>query len=205
MTATERPHGTRVRYVFGPRGDDWRNGCRCADCSRAAVLYEKRRQRARLRGEPAYVDAAEAREHLEWLSTQGIGRRTVSEQSGVPQSVVAKIRKGVTRKARPSTVDKILAVHAGKAKPGAYVDAARTLEQVDDLVKVCRMRRYEIGRIVHANPDARALQLGAGGRVTKAHADTIDALWRERMAPVLARREWQARERAKYRARARAL
>jgi transcriptional regulator with XRE-family HTH domain len=197
-----RAHGTRARYVFGPEGGDWRNGCRCFECSQAAVLYEKRRQRARLRGEPAFVDCAEARAHLEFLRANGVGRRTVARRTGLAASTVSKIVNGRITKARQGTVDKILAVHLGKAADGACVDATRTLQQVDDLVAVCGMKKVEIGRIVHANPDAKALQLGRAGRVTKAHADLIDALWRERMAPVIARREWQASERAKYRARA---
>ena len=200
-----RQHGTRARYVFGAEGGDWRNGCRCFECSQAAVLYEKRRVAARTRGEPAYVDTSEARDHLDWLRTQHIGRRTVAQLTGLSVSAVWNIATGRVTKARPGTVDKILGVHAGRAKPGTIVDGTRTLEQVNDLIEHCGMKKVEIGRIVHDNPNAKTLQLGRDtGRVRKSHADRVDALWRERMAPVLARREWQAAERAKYRAKERA-
>lgn len=198
-----REHGTRACYVFGVEGQDWRNGCRCFDCSQAAVLYEKRRQRARLRGEPAFIDATEARKHLDFLRTQHVGRRTVAHVTGLSQSAIWNIATGRTTRIRPSTADKILGVHAGKAKPGQIIDGTRTLQQVDDLIRLCGMKKVEIARIVHDNPKALALQLAPNGRVRRSHADRVDALWQERMAPILAQRDWQATERAKYRAKAR--
>lgn len=196
---TARAHGTRARYVFGPIGNDWRNGCRCFDCSAAAVLYEKRRQRARARGEQAYIDASDAREHLQFLRANGIGRRTVATTTGLSQSAVAKIASGKVCRIRHDTADKILAVHTGKARPGSYVPADRTLAQIDDLVTTLGMTRTAIAQAPGYR--TRALQIGKNGRVTKANADQIDALWRERMRPVHARRQIEAARRAEYRAR----
>ena len=196
---TEREHGTRARYVFGPIGSDWRNGCRCFDCSQAAVFYEKRRQRARARGEVAYVDATEAREHLLFLRDNGIGRRTIATTTGLSQSAVSKIARGAVTKIRPDTEEKILGVHLGKAKPGTYVDATRTLDQIDDLVNQVGMTRTAIAKALgYRSP---ALQIGKDGRVTRANADRVDALWRERMASVQASRENDRNARAMYRAR----
>lgn len=195
---TGRAHGTRARYVFGATGNDWRNGCRCFDCSAAAVLYEKRRQRARARGEVAYIDATEAREHLLFLRANGLARRGVAAASGVSQSQVSKIARGAVKRIRPATADRILAVHLGKTPAGSYVDAARTLAQIDDLVHTVGMTRTAIAQALGYR--THALQIGKDGRVTKANADRVDALWRDRMTPVLVAREHVNRKQAEYRA-----
>ncbi len=198
---TTRAHGTRARYVFGATGSDWRNGCRCPDCSAAAVTYEKRRQRARARGEVAYVDAAEAREHLLFLRASGLGRRGVAAASGLSPSQVSKIARGTVKRIRPATADRILAVHLGKTPAGSYVDAARTLTQIDDLVHTVGMTRTAIAHAL--GYQTHALQIGKEGRVTKANADRVDALWRERMRPILVAREQANAKQAQYRARRR--
>jgi hypothetical protein len=195
---TERAHGTRARYVFGATGQDWHNGCRCFDCSQAAVLYEKRRQRARRRGEVAYVDASEARTHLLWLRSNGIGRRTIEAATGLSNSAIARIANGTVTRIRPATADKILGMHVGRAAPGARIDATSTLAKIDDLVNVVGMTKGAIAAALGAK--TRALQVAKKGWVTRANADKVDALWRERMAPIHARRENEAASRAHYRA-----
>jgi DNA-binding Xre family transcriptional regulator len=192
-----RQHGTRARYVFGESGGDTRNGCRCFECSAAAVLYEKRRVAARRRGEAPFVAADEARAHLLWLRQNGIGRRTIEAQTGLSNSTVSKIAKGTVTRIRPSTAERILAVHLGKAPGGAAMDATRTLTQIDDLIRVVGMTKTEIARELGAK--TRALQIAKNGRVTKVNADKVDALWRHHMTPVLARRENDRDRRAHYR------
>lgn len=201
LPPAERAHGTRARYVFGATGNDWRNGCRCHECSAAAVLYEKRRQRARARGEVAYIDATEARRHLLFLRANGVGRRSVAASSGLSPSHVSKIARGAVTKIRPATAEAILAVHLGRTPPGSYVDATRTLAQIDDLVNVVGMTRTAIAQALGYR--THALQLGKNGRVTKANADRVDALWREWMRPILVEREHVNRKQAEYRARRR--
>ena len=197
---TQRAHGTRARYVFGATGQDWRNGCRCFECSQAAVLYEKRRQRARRRGEPAYIDASEARAHLLWLRANGIGRRTIEAATGLSNSTIRNIANGTVTRIRPATADKILGMHTGRAAPGARIDAAATLAQLDDLVNIVGMTKGAIAAELGAQ--TRALQIGKRGWVTKANADKVDALWRRKMAPIVARRENAAAKRAEYRRKA---
>jgi hypothetical protein len=114
---------------------------------------------------------------------------------------VSKIARGTVTKIRPATADRILAVHLGKTPPGSYVDATRTLAQIDDLVHTVGMTRSAIAQALgYRTP---ALQLGKDGRVTKANADRVDALWRERMRPILVEREHVNRKQAEYRARRR--
>jgi len=194
---TERPHGTRARYVFGPTGNDTRNGCRCFECSGAAVLYEKRRQAARARGEVAYVDAGEARSHLAFLRSNGIGLRTIAQTTALSRSQLTKIANGRTSRIRPATADKILGVHLGKASDGTYVDAGPTLAHIADLVERVGMTRTQIAKALGYR--THALQIAKTGRVTKANAAKVEALWRERMAPIHARRENARTTRAHYR------
>lgn len=191
-----RAHGTRARYVFGPEGDDWRNGCRCFECSQAAVLYEKRRIAARARGEQAYVDATEAREHLQFLRSRGIGRRTVAARTGLSQSQIRKVATGQSRRIRPATADKILGVHAGHARPRAYVDGTRTLELINELVAHGHTK-VSIARALGQR--GNGLQLGKNGRVTQANADRVEALHAEWMRPVLVRREHDREKQRRYR------
>lgn len=195
----ERAHGTRARYVWGPQGQDAGNGCRCFDCARATVLYDKRRVAARRRGEAPFVDASEARAHILWLRSKGIGRRTIEAETGVSNSTVAKIAAGTVTRIRPATAAKILGMHIGRAAPGARIDAASTLAKIDDLINVVGMTKRAIAAELGAQ--SPSLQVAKTGWVTRANADKVDALWRQRMAPVLARRENEAAERARYRAR----
>lgn len=194
----ERPHGTRARYVFGGTGHDWHNGCRCFECTTAAVLYEKRRVAARRRGEQPFIDATEARKHLLWLRANGVGRRTIEAEAGLSNSTVSKIASGRVQRIRPATAEKILAVHLGKAAGGTHVDAARTFAQVADLIDTVGMTRAEIALALGAQTPT--LQIGRNGRVTRATADKVDALWSEHMRPVLVERENNARRKASYRA-----
>lgn len=182
-----RQHGTRVRYAV--------DGCRCVDCSIAAGDYEKQRRRLREAGIPAYVDAAEAREHLEFLRSHNVGRRTVAREAGLAESTVAKIAGGKVRRARQDTVDKILAVglHRGSAK--TWVDAGPTWALIDDMLANGITKSAISAGIGQCG---RALQLRRT-RIEKRNAEAVRRFYDEVMAPVVARREWAAEERAKYR------
>ncbi len=65
-TKAPRPLG-RTKYVV--------EKCRCDVCRAAAAAYERERRR---RVEPAYVDAAEARAHVEALMAAGAEMKTVA-------------------------------------------------------------------------------------------------------------------------------
>ena len=196
-----RQHGTRARYVFGETGSDWRNGCRCVDCSIAAGDYERDRRHQREAGVPAFVDASEAREHLLWLTAQGIGLRTVEEHTGLSRSALQKLRSGERTRCRPETADLILGMHLGRAKCGAYIDGTDTLRMVEEILAQGWTRKAIARRVV--NPDAVSLQIGKNGRVTAETAAKIRDLHREVMAPVIARREQNAARQRAYRARRR--
>jgi hypothetical protein len=190
---TERPHGTRARYVWGPKGVDPEHGCRCFECSSASVLYEKRRIAARRRGEAPFVDAEPARTHIMWLSAQGVGMNSVTAASGVGRTTILQIKNRQLRKIRPATARKILRVGVDAAQPRSRIPAGPTLAQLDDLVNVLGMTK----RAVAAELGRKYLAIGrASTTVTKANADAVDALWRRKMAPRLAARQLVAHRQA---------
>ena len=99
-----RPHGTRAKYVV--------EKCRCAECRRANCEYQTMRERRKAYEawgdiEPALVPADEVREHLEFLSSAGIGLRTVARRTGLSRSTLSKLRRR-TQRVRPRTADLIL-------------------------------------------------------------------------------------------------
>lgn len=193
-----REHGTNARYRFGEVGDDYRNGCRCFECCSAGVLYEKLRERRKARGIDPYVDNTEAREHLAWLETQGVGLRTVSAVSGMSRSALSLIRKGTRPVSRRETIAAILAVHTGNAAPGAVIDGTRTMQQLAELVAMGHTKG-ELAIMLGAS--TRALQVCKRGTIRRETADKVTALYEELTRERDANRQWEAERQADYRAR----
>lgn len=101
---TERSHGTRAKYVV--------EQCRCPECRRANCEYQKQRERRKAYeawGDvtPALVPADEARAHLAFLSSAGVGSRRVSRLTGVSRSTLGRLKRTSVR-VRPETADRIL-------------------------------------------------------------------------------------------------
>lgn len=174
LTRPERGHGTRVRYLWGARGQDPRNGCRCVPCRSATVLYEKRRVAARARGEDAFVDATAAREHLAALRAAGMGTRSAAAASGVSRNQVVRIAAGRVTAIRPETSAAILTLARTDVHDGATVDAAATVELIDDLLARGYTRARLAELLGYRSP---SLQLGRSGRVTRANARRVARLW----------------------------
>ena len=193
-----REHGTRVRYMLGESGQSTKNGCRCFDCTQAAVLYEKLRQRRKANGWEPYVDATEAREHLRWLSSIGVGTRALCASTGMHRSVLQKIKVGTTKRIRPETESKILAVHKGLAADHAYIANPRVFELVAELKAngftesdMCKFLGYK----------GRSLQLSKTGKVTPAKAARITHMHMVLMAPIVTSRAEVAQKQFSYRER----
>lgn len=137
---TPREHGTQACYVFGEWGGDSKNGCRCDVCKEGNTrrYYERKARIA-----PALVDAEPARQHVAWLSTQGVGLKQVVKESGVSQGALWKLMYGKRRsdgtqkpseRISPETAEKLLAVMPSQGADGSRVPAASTLALVDRLV-----------------------------------------------------------------------
>lgn len=193
-------HGTRTAYTH--------HKCRCDDCRRANREYNlvrDRKARAIAYGiaipDPStYVDSTEVRAHLVWLSERGIGRRTVSDLTGVSMASILAIKNGTRQKCLRRSAELIMAVNLSQRPQNAHIDATRSLNQVADLVARGWTKR-KIAQILTGNEGALSLQLNA--RITVHHAEVIDRLWRQVMAPEHAERELVAYRKREWRAKQR--
>lgn len=173
-----RQHGTRAMYVV--------ERCRCEPCAEAnrahARNWYRNRARARFGIEELIVrrvDATEARDHLLWLRSNGIGLRTVAERTGLSRSSLQEIVTGERRQVAPETADRILAVPRTVASAGCRIDAAPTWRLVDDLLHL----GYTLGDISRALGRAhpRGLPIGrtAVQRRTADRIAEIHRAWRD--------------------------
>lgn len=166
---SDRQCGTYTKYVV--------EGCRCDPCRAANRDYARARK---LRPAPPYVAADDVRRHIRYLSDNGVGLKRVAAIAGVSHGAVSKIVYGdpargqaPTKRVRPATRDRILAVTIHDTADGSKQPAGLTLDHVAELVRR-GWTRAAIGRHVHG-PDANALQLG-DEFVTAGHARIIAGL-----------------------------
>lgn len=152
-------------------------GCRCSQCRRANSAYESERQRARKNGDwNGIVSAERARKHLRALRKAGVGRRSVHIVTDIAETVLRDINAGRKKRIRARTERLILAVTPACAADGAYISAAKTWRQIDQLLE----EGFTKVRIAEAIGQKRALQLGKK-RVTVKNAAAVDRLWRKYM------------------------
>lgn len=170
-----REHGTNACYVWGPEPGAGK-GCRCDPCRAAAKAI---RDAAKLRTAPAYVDATRAREHVEWLGTQGVGLKAISKACGVNGGVMSKLiygqpsrGKGPSRRILKATEDKLLAVTPADASDGARVDKAPMLADIATL-KARGWTQNAIGRALGMEYPRNLMPRGpqvSAGRARAVHA-----------------------------------
>lgn len=124
--AKERPHGDRLRYIAG---------CRCQECRRANTGYETARAKARKAGDwNGIVSADRARAHLHALSAAGVGRRQVTDASGIAETTLQLIAAGHRTNLRARTERSILDVTTQALADHALIDAAPTWRLIDELL-----------------------------------------------------------------------
>lgn len=133
---SHRAHGTRAKYVI--------ERCRCNACRAVASEYQRRRVRAISRPDEAwvpYVPAGPARRHVERLGEQGVGAKSVAKLAGVPHGTISKLlygdpRRGMrpSKRIRPETARKILAVTVDQAAGAQKIDATATWRMLDELI-----------------------------------------------------------------------
>ena len=188
--------GTRSGYA---------SGCRCEPCRTAHRVYNREwlRKEARIRygieeRVDPYVDATPARDHILWLQAQGMGRREVAKHARLVPSTIVKIRDGIHKRIRPETETRILAVNTTLLSEYRHVDATRTWQQIDELLKA-GWSKARIGRIITGDPNTKSLQVHRT-KVTRKTAGLIDRLWRQEFASEIARKEMAREAKAKYRA-----
>jgi transcriptional regulator with XRE-family HTH domain len=195
-----REHGTRAKYVV--------EKCRCEPCTNANRTYARQRDRQARRvrygfdePNPAFIDATEAREHLLWLSSVGVGKRRVAELTGVSLSAIDKLRQGNRTKCRPETAAKILAVGRSRTSDGAFIDAKKTWRLIDDLLKH-GWTKQAIAKAIGSKAQRPALQLQPN-KVTARNARAIEQLHETALLRVLQDRRLKAEARSYYRQRER--
>jgi hypothetical protein len=195
----QRQHGTVTCYRWGPEygAPDWRRGCRCRECRTAANVYNIKLQRRRDRGEETLQDNSEAAEHILWLRSQGIGLRAVAAATGLQRLTVWKIARGETRRSRPETISRIMAVGTHMRKAGSLVDAEPTWRLIDDML-ANGFTRTRIAAELGSTAKRPALQLKRD-KIKQSNADQVREVYDRLMAPVIARREQVAVARAHYR------
>lgn len=127
---SDRPHGTYASYKL--------SGCRCFPCSNARFRYDIRRQMLISQGKwQPYVDAAEARAHVELLRAAGLGTRQVAALAGCNRKAMQNVLNGTVQRVRPETHAAILAVPLDAPKPDkALVDATAARRMVQGLAAV---------------------------------------------------------------------
>jgi hypothetical protein len=132
----DRPH-SRAKYVI--------EKCRCAVCREGHRKYEQNRRRQRAYGRASYVNAEPARAHVRALQSAGMGWHRIAAFAGVHNSVVSKLLYGdrsrgmePSKRVRPATAAKLLAVTAGLDVLGATVlfDATGTHRRLRALVTI---------------------------------------------------------------------
>lgn len=127
LLAEAKPHGVRLKYL---------GGCRCLLCRAANARYESWRVWARRRGDwNGVVSAGRARRHLLVLSRSGVGRRTVAEISGVPQSLLHQIKRGRRSRIRARTERRIFLVRSGARNGASLVPAEQSWRMISRLME----------------------------------------------------------------------
>lgn len=161
----ERPHGTRLRYI---------SGCRCMLCRAANSRYECGRAAARRRGGwNGLVPAIRARMHIEALSCQGVGFKSVALAADVGKTVVLQVRTGQKRQIRAETERRILAVDRAAIADGGLVPARPTWRRIAALLDEGFSKAELARRLGYQRP---ALQLGRR-RITARNAVRVERLF----------------------------
>lgn len=174
---SHRPHGSYVKYVV--------ERCKCEPCKAANRAYEKRRVRAMARPDEVwlpYVPAGRARRHVQQLMEQGIGPKSLAGLSGVPHGAISKLiygdykGRGPSKRIRPETEAKLLAVTVDQAAGAQKVDATPTWALLDDLIARGYPKAWLAKRILR-NPSAMSLQISRN-KVRASTARRVEALHR---------------------------
>jgi len=100
----DRRHGTRSGYFAG---------CRCAECTRANLVYNRQLQARRAANEaPVMADADTVVPALRRLTEAGLSTRAISRLLGVSRTTLERLNQGRRRRVSPDTAAKLLSADA---------------------------------------------------------------------------------------------
>lgn len=167
-----REHGTRAKYVA--------ESCRCEPCKEANRSYAREQQRRQRRvaygieqPDTKWVDPTEARDHLNWLRSQGLGTRTLMTITGLGRTALVEISRGIPKRIARDTANKILAASTIYRPRSALVDATPTWRLINDLIYL----GFTKTRIAHElGGQSHALQLRRD-RITHQSATKVKAIY----------------------------
>ncbi|MFP5375336.1 MAG: hypothetical protein ACLGIO_00945 [Acidimicrobiia bacterium] len=171
-------HGSYGRAVVG--------GCGCELCAGVRRQHEREVQELvgpRVGGRPRYVPADAARRHLAALAEAGVGLKSVAALSGVSHGGLSKIVYGEpskgrppSRRIRPDTLERVLAVTLSSVGGGQRVPAGPTWALIEELVAAGHSRA-SLARELGSQAASPTLQIGRH-RVRASTARAVERLHR---------------------------
>lgn len=111
------------------------SGCRCHRCTDDHRIYNRNRAKLIAYGQWNPLTSNDTvRTHLRQLSAAGIGRRRVSELTGISYSTLRHVGKG--ERMRPENVAAILALTVDNTSPadGVFIDGTGTVRRVQAMI-----------------------------------------------------------------------
>lgn len=169
-------------------------GCRCESCAAANRRYASLRERYGWADQVAarWVDPKHAYAHILWLRSQGVGLRTISEQSGVARSTLAML--GRRNRISATSEARILAVSPTPPR----VDGTGTRRRLQALISIGHSGASLADRIGWSRTNIWTLILGDGvvsARTAAKVAAVYDELWNQagpsaRARNLAAKRGW---------------
>jgi hypothetical protein len=174
-----RPHGSHAAYAI--------DRCRCDPCRQAQRDYNRNRNRQLARPDgiwEPYVDAGPVREHLEWLRSCGVGLKSVAKLAAVSHGTLSKLvygdpgrRMPPSRRIRPGTARKVMAVMPYHAAGAQRVPAAPTWRLLDDLIARGWSRSEITRRLGHQGPGLQIsrdrVYASTARQVERLHAELV--------------------------------
>lgn len=168
-----------------------RRGCDCPPCVDVLTQWYANRSRQIAYGTwQPYVDAEPARLHVRDLMAYGIGWQQVAKLAGVSTATVGKLLFGASwkglppsKKIRPETERKLLAVAKTPANIAKWMDTAGTRRRLQALVAVGWPLKWLTERASFDQHTFGAIASGRRSHVTpgtyRAVVGLYDALWNQ--------------------------
>ncbi len=123
-----------IGVTFGSRSGH-SSDCRCLPCRAAIAEYERERKAAVREIGPLLVPAENAMLHLQQLKRQKIGLRAVADAADISVKSLRAIRSGEKTLIRRKNAERILAVDKQVIADHALVPAAKTWNQINELLE----------------------------------------------------------------------
>lgn len=168
VLGSNKPHGTRLRYLAG---------CKCVPCRAANSRYSCSRALAVKNGKwNGIVSAQPSRRHLLKLARRGVGRRLISRLCGVPESSLQAIKLGRKLHVRKATETAILKISPDTKSQAALVPAGPAWK----LIALLQEEGFTKCAIARRLGNKRALQLHKD-RITYRNHAKVHILYRQSM------------------------